>query len=75
MHNAVMRGLLNYYRFVYNYGKIAGLINHIMKGAYARLLAAKFKLKSQRNVYQKFEQDLQGSGKAALIQVGYQESI
>lgn len=71
MHNAGVRGMLNYYSFVHNYGKIAGFINHIMKGACACLLAAKFKLKSQRKVYQKFGQDLQGSDKVAFVKVDY----
>lgn len=53
IHNAVIRGILNYYSFVHNYGKLAGLVNNIVKGACATLLAAKFNLGSQREVYKK----------------------
>lgn len=71
IHNAVLRGILNYYSFVHNYGRLAGLVSNIIKGACAMLLATKLGLKSQRAVYKKFGQNLRGPDKIAFHQVAY----
>jgi len=74
IHNAVIRGILNYYSFVHNYGKLVGLVNNIIKGACSMLLAAKFNLKSQKAVYSKYGKNLKGNDKVAFIQVKYKVS-
>lgn len=74
IHNAVIRGILNYYSFVHNYGKLVGFVNNIVKGACSMLLAAKFNLKSQKAVYSKYGKDLKGNDKIAFIQVEYKVS-
>ena len=71
IHNSVLRGILNYYSFVHNYGKLVGLVNNIIKGSCAMLLAAKFKLKSQSAIYDKYGKDLKGKDNVAFIQVKY----
>jgi hypothetical protein len=53
-YNAVLRGYLNYYKFVHNYGNLVSLLVHILKGSCAKLLAAKYTLGTQAKVYQKF---------------------
>jgi hypothetical protein len=58
MYNAVGRGYLNYYSFAHNYNGIVNLVQHILKGSCAKLLAAKFRLKTQKKVYEKFGSDL-----------------
>jgi len=74
IHNAVVRGLLNYYSFVHNFGKLAGLVSNILKGSCAMLLATKFSLKSQAAVYKKFGKNLKGNDQVAFIQVNYKIS-
>jgi len=71
IHNSILKGILNYYSFVHNYGKLVGLVNNIIKGSCAMLLAAKFKLKSQSAVYDKYGKDLKGNDNIAFIQVKY----
>jgi Type II intron maturase len=71
IHNSVIRGILNYYSFVHNYGKLVGLINNIIKGSCTMLLAAKFNLKSQSAVYDKYGKNLQGNDKVAFVKVSY----
>ena len=58
LYNAVVRGYMNYYSFVHNYGVMTSSLVHILKGSCAKLLAAKFSLKTQVKVYQKFGNDL-----------------
>ena len=58
LYNSVIRGYLNYYSFVNNYGNLASTLMHILKSSCAKLLAAKFSLKTQAKVYQKFGNNL-----------------
>lgn len=44
----------NYYSFVHNYSKLTSTLTHILKSSCAKLLAAKYTLKSQAKVYKKF---------------------
>lgn len=57
-YNAIIRGYLNYYSFVNNFGKFAATIEFILKGSCAKLLAAKFSLKTQAKVFKKFGKQL-----------------
>ena len=54
LYNAVLRGFLNYYKFSHNYGTLASSLVHILKSSCAKLLAAKYTLKTQVKVYEKF---------------------
>jgi len=58
LYNAVLRGYLNYYNFTHNFGTLAGSLVHILKSSCAKLLAAKYTLKTQSKVYEKFGIDL-----------------
>jgi len=61
LYNAVFRGFTNYYSFVHNYGQMVGMLNIILIRSCAKLLAAKFKLKSTAKVFAKFGNKLKGS--------------
>jgi len=58
MYNSVGRGYLNYYSFAHNYNGVVNLVQHILKSSCAKLLAAKFNLKTQKKVFEKFGSDL-----------------
>lgn len=58
LYNSVVRGYLNYYSFVHNYGVLTSRILLIMKGSCAKLLAAKYSLKTTAQVYKKFGKKL-----------------
>lgn len=71
LYNGVLRGYLNYYSFTNNYPKLASSLEFIMKTSCAKLLAAKFKLKSVNNVISKFGDDLKGKSKIAFFKPSY----
>lgn len=58
-YNAVLKGMLNYYSFAHNYGKFAATLEYILKGSCAKLLAAKYSLKTQLKVMNKYGRNLQ----------------
>lgn len=58
LYNSVLRGLINYYGFVNNYGKLAGYIYMTLKFSCAKLLAAKYKIRSMKKVFDKFGTNL-----------------
>jgi group II intron reverse transcriptase/maturase len=58
LYNSVVRGYLNYYSFVHNYGPLVSLIMRVLKVSCAKLLAAKYSIDTTRKVYQKFGQYL-----------------
>lgn len=58
LYNGVLRGLINYYGFVNNYGRFAGYTYMTLKFSCAKLLAAKFKMSSMKKVFSKFGPDL-----------------
>lgn len=58
LYNSVLRGLINYYGFVHNYGKFAGYVYMTLKFSCAKLLAAKYKMTSMKKVFDKFGADL-----------------
>ena len=59
-YNGLMRGLLNYYSFSHNYGRLASYIEFILKQSCAKLLARKFKLGTMAKTYKKFGPKLTG---------------
>lgn len=69
LYNSVIRGYLNYYSFVHNYAKMAGWVYLNLKSSCAKLLAAKFTLKSQNSVYKRFGKDLKGKDRIAFIKI------
>jgi group II intron reverse transcriptase/maturase len=54
LYNAVLRGYLNYYNFTHNFGTLASSLVHILKSSCAKLLAAKYTLRTQAQAYKKF---------------------
>ncbi len=65
-YNEVIQGYLNYYGFVENMSALAR-VHYILKSSAAKLLAAKFKLKTQKAVYTKFGHDLTSPDNHSLI--------
>jgi DNA-directed RNA polymerase subunit M/transcription elongation factor TFIIS len=61
LYNAVLRGYLNYYSFVMNYGKMAASLRDILFTSCAKLLAAKYKLKTVNKTINKFGPELKGN--------------
>lgn len=67
LYNGVMRGILNYYSFCHNYGRLASYIEFILKQSCAKLLATKFKLGTMAQTYKKYGSQLTGpKGKSLL---------
>jgi len=60
LYNAVLKGYLNYYSFVHNYGRLASYLEFILKQSCAKLLATKFKLGTMAKTYKKFGSRLTG---------------
>ena len=80
MYNSVIRGLINYYSFVHNYGKLVAYIIYNLKQSCAKLLAAKFKLFTQKKVYERFgpllsTKNSNGQVKADFIKPNYKITI
>ena len=59
LYNSVLRGILNYYNFVHNYGKLVSRTTYMLKQSCAKLLAAKFSLHTMSKVYTKFGSNLE----------------
>jgi group II intron reverse transcriptase/maturase len=71
MYNGVFRGFLNYYSFVGNYSRMVSLLQYLIYGSAAKLLATKYKL-SVAKVYQKFGAQLgTKNGKSKLMKPSY----
>lgn len=75
LYNSVLRGYLNYYSFTNNYPKLASSLEFIMKNSCAKLLAAKYKLKSVNKVLSKYGIDLKGKDKTAFVKPSYKINI
>jgi hypothetical protein len=67
LYNSVLRGYLNYYSFTHNYSRLASSMEFILKTSCAKLLAAKYKLRSVNKVLSEFGDDLKGKGKTAFL--------
>lgn len=67
LYNSVYRGITNYYRFAHNFNELSSQVHYVLKTSCAKLLAAKFTLKSQRRVYEEFGQDLKGKDKYGFV--------
>jgi hypothetical protein len=71
LYNSVFRGYTNYYSFVHNYNKLISTLTQVLKGSCAKLLAAKFSLKTQVKVYKKFGPLLKSPTGAEFIKPKY----
>ena len=71
LYNSVLRGYLNYYSFTHNYSKVASSLEFILYTSCAKLLAAKFKLRSISKVMKTFGKDLKGNDKIGFIKPSY----
>ena len=71
LYNAVMRGYLNYYSFVHNYGRLASFVEYILKQSCAKLLATKFTLVTMAQVYKKFGGKMTGPKGHSLFKPSY----
>ena len=58
LYNSVLRGYLNYFSFAHNYSRVGWYLYYILHSSCAKLLAAKFTLRSQSQVIKKFGKDL-----------------
>lgn len=54
-----MRGILNYYKFVHNYGNLVSRVQYELKQSCAKLLAAKYSLGTMSKVFSKFGNNLE----------------
>lgn len=71
LYNSVLRGYLNYYSFTHNYSRVASSLEFILKTSCAKLLAAKFKLRSVLKVINKYGPDLKGNDKIKWFKPSY----
>lgn len=71
LYNSVYRGITNYYRFVHNFNELSSWVHFVLKASCAKLLAAKFSLKTQASVFKKFGSDFKGSGKHGFVKAAY----
>lgn len=58
LYNSVLRGLINYYGFVHNYGSFSGYCYMILKFSCAKLLAAKFSVGTMKKIFSKYGTNL-----------------
>ena len=71
LYNSVYRGITNYYRFVHNFNELSSWIHFVLKSSCAKLLAAKFTLKTQAKVFDKYRGDLKGGDKHGFVKAEY----
>lgn len=75
LYNSVLRGYLNYYNFVHNYGRLASYTEYILKQSCAKLLATKFNLKTTAQVYKKFGNRMTSPNGYELYKPSYQVTM
>ena len=71
LYNSVYRGFINYYSFTHNLGVVSGFIHSNLKSSCAKLLAAKFSLSSQSQVFKRFGKNLVGQDNIAFVEPTY----
>nr|YP_010836057.1 hypothetical protein QLP54_mgp09 [Phyllosticta yuccae]WGC90072.1 hypothetical protein [Phyllosticta yuccae] len=74
LYNSVLRGFLNYYNFVHNYGRLVSYVEFILKQSCAKLLATKFNLNRMAPVYKKFGSSLTGPKGKSFFKPSYKMS-
>lgn len=75
LYNNVLREYINYYSFTHNYHRVASSVEYILRTSCAKLLAAKFKLRSVLKVLEKYGQDMKGKDKVAFLKPSYKMNI
>lgn len=77
LYNSVVRGYLNYYSFVNNYGPLTSRVLFMLKASCCKLLAAKYSLKTMAQVYKKFGKSLSApsSKKLPFINPSYKMTL
>jgi hypothetical protein len=75
LYNSVLRGFLNYYSFTHNYSRVASSLEFILKTSCAKLLAAKFKLRSVTKVIAKYGKNLKGNDKIEFLKPSYKLDV
>jgi hypothetical protein len=71
LYKGVFREYANFYSFVHNYNLLISTLTHILKSSCAKLLAAKYSLKSQTKIYKKFGPNLRSPTGAEFIKSKY----
>lgn len=71
LYNRLFRSYANFYSFVHNYNNLISTLTHIFKGSCAKLLAAKYNLRTQSQVYKKFGSSLKSPSGAEFIRPKY----
>lgn len=74
LYNSVYRGFINYYSFAHNLGSFSGYLHIVLKSSCAKLLAAKFNLKSQRKIFKLYGKNLLGKDKIAFVDPVYKNN-
>jgi len=67
LYNSTYRGYLIDYSFAMNKNQLSSYLHFVLKTSCAKLLAAKFTLKSKSKVYLEFGKDLKGTDKIGFI--------
>lgn len=70
-----MRGFLNYYSFVHNYGRLVSYVEFILKQSCAKLLATKFHLGTMAKAYKKFGPGLTGPKGKSIFKPSYKMTL
>lgn len=69
LYNSVYRGIIQYYRFADNFNELSSKVHYVLKNSCARLLTAKFKAKTQGEIYTKYGKNLKGKDKHGFINI------
>lgn len=69
LYNSVYRGIMQYYRFTDNFNNLSSKVYYVLKNSCARLLTAKFKAKSQGEIYAKLGKNLKGKDKHGFVDI------
>ena len=67
LYNSVYRGLMNYYSFAHNLGSISGFVHSKLRSSCAKLLAAKFSLRSPAHIFNRYGKNLLGQDNVAFV--------
>jgi group II intron reverse transcriptase/maturase len=74
LYNSVYRGYANYYSFAHNLGSFSGYVHMLLKSSCAKLLAAKFKLGTQKKVFETYGKNLKGKDNIAFVDPIYRNN-
>jgi hypothetical protein len=71
LYNSVYRGYINYYSFAVNLNQLSSWVHYILKTSCAKLLAAKFNMKSQSKIHKTFGKDMKGKDRIKFVSAVY----